>query len=187
MLQTTLGQTPIVAGLLLTPIYIVMMIGSPLAGRLADRVGTRLPALVGLGVYSTGLLLLGRIDADSTILPDVVLAIVIMSMGLSLFSAPVASATIGALDESDQGVASAFNNLMGQLAGLLAIILLPAAAGLAGIEFGDPAFASGYRQALLVVAFLAAACIPVALWTFPSRRGLSSEKPSLTASSTWVP
>jgi MFS family permease len=168
MLQTTLGQTPIAAGLILTPIYIVMMIGSPLAGKLADRIGTRLPALAGLSVYTCGLFLLSRINADSSVLPDVVLAIVVMSLGLSLFSAPVASASIGALDEVDQGVASAFNNLMGQLAGLLAIILLPAAAGLAGVEFGDPEFASGYGRALLVVAFLAAACIPVALWTFTS-------------------
>jgi hypothetical protein len=60
---------------------------------------------------------------------------------------------------------------MGQLAGLLAIILLPAAAGLAGVEFGDPEFASGYGRALLVVAFLAAVCIPVALWAFTSREG----------------
>ena len=166
MLQTTLDQTPIAAGLTLTPIYIVMMVGSPLAGRLADRIGTRVPSLVGLGVYSTGLYLLSRINADSTVLPDVVLAIVVTSFGLSVFSAPVVSATIGALDASDQGVGSAFNNLMGQLAGLLAIILLPAAAGLAGVEFGDPEFASGYRRALLVVAILAAICIPVAQWTF---------------------
>lgn len=175
MLQTTLGQTPMAAGLVLTPIYLVMMIGSPLAGKLADRVGPRLPALVGLAAHAFGLFMLSRIDADSSVLPDVVSAIVVMSLGLSLFSAPVASATIGALDESDQGVASAFNNLMGQLAGLLAIIVLPAAAGLAGVEFGDPEFAAGYGRALLVVAFLAAACIPVALWTFPSKNGRMPE------------
>jgi EmrB/QacA subfamily drug resistance transporter len=184
MLQTTLGQTPIAAGLVLTPIYIVMMIGSPLAGKLANRIGTRLPALGGLGVYACGLFLLSRINADSSVLPDVVLAIVVMSLGLSLFSAPIASATIGALDEADQGVASAFNNLMGQLAGLLAIILLPAAAGLAGVEFGSPEFASGYGRALLVVASLAAVALPIALWTFNSKKDLSPDGRSQTARST---
>ena len=184
MLQTTLGQTPIVAGLILTPIYIVMMAGSPLAGRLADRVGIRLPALVGLGVYAGGLFLLSRINADSGALPDVVLAVVVMSLGLSLFTAPVASATVGALEQSDQGVASAFNNLMGQLAGLLAIILLPAAAGLAGVEFGDPEFASGYGRALLVAAFLAAFCIPIALWAFTPKERVPRDGRSQTARST---
>jgi MFS family permease len=160
------------------------MVGSPLAGRLADRIGTRLPALGGLGVYASGLLLLSGINADSSVLPDVVLAIVVMSLGLSLFSAPVASATVGALDEADQGVASAFNNPMGQLAGLLAIILLPAAAGLASVEFGIPEFASGYGRALLVVAALAAGCIPIAMWTFPPKKDLCSDGRSQTARST---
>ena len=177
MLQTTLGQTPIVAGLVLTPIYIVMMIGSPLAGRLADRIGPRLPTLVGIAVYAFGLFLLSRIDADSSVVPDVVVAVVVTALGLSIFSAPIASATIGALDESDQGVASAFNNLMGQLAGLLAIIVLPAAAGLAGVEFGDPEFAAGYGRAMLLVACLAAACIPVALWTFAAENRRVLEGP----------
>ena len=88
---------------------------------------------------------------------------------MSLTTAPVASATIGALDDSDQGVASAFNNMTGQLAGLLAIVLLPAAAGLAGVEFGDPSFASGYAQAMQVVAFLAALCVPIAFWVFTGK------------------
>ena len=85
---------------------------------------------------------------------------------------------IRALDEADQGVASAFNNLTGQLAGLLAIIFLPAAAGLAGVEFGDPAFASGYGRALLVVAFLAAVCIPIALWAFTTEDRRARERRS---------
>ncbi len=169
MLQTTMGQTPIVAGLVLTPIYLLMMVGSPLAGRLADRVGARLPVVGGLVVYASGLFLLSRIEAGSTVWPEAVLAVALASLGMSLFTAPVASASIGALDESDQGVASAFNNLTGQLAGLLAIVLLPAAAGLAGIEFGDPEFASGYGRALLVLTGLAVAGIPVALWAFAPR------------------
>ena len=42
-LQTTLGQTPMAAGLLLAPIYVVMMVGSPLIGRMTDRIGPTWP------------------------------------------------------------------------------------------------------------------------------------------------
>ncbi len=98
------------------------------------------------------------------------LGILVMAVGMATFTAPLAAATMGALDEADQGVASAFNNTMGQLAGLLAIVLLPAAAGLSGVTFSDPAFALGYGRALLAVTLLAAACIPLAAWTFPTRR-----------------
>ena len=59
-LQTTLGYTPIIAGLALMPIYLVMMVGSPLAARLADRFGPALPTVIGLAVYSFGLWMLSR-------------------------------------------------------------------------------------------------------------------------------
>lgn len=169
-LQTTLGLTAMTAGLLLTPIYLVMMIGSPLVGRLADRIGPRVPILGGLLVYAGGLLLLSRIGPTSTVVPDVVLGILIMGVGMATFTAPLAAATLGSVEQDDQGVASAFNNITGQLAGLLAVVLLPAAAGLAGVAFSDPALSLGYGRALLVVSVLAAACIPVAAWTFRADR-----------------
>jgi EmrB/QacA subfamily drug resistance transporter len=166
MLQATLGQPPLVAGLMLTPIYLVMMIGSPLAGRVADRIGPRWPIFIGLGIYATGLLLLSRIGPTSTALPDVVAAILIFAAGMALFTAPLAAVTLSALDEGEQGVASGMNNAMGQLAGLLAIAILPAIAGLGGVGFGDPAFAVGYGRALGAAALIAIICIPIAVWSF---------------------
>lgn len=170
MLQTTLGQTPAVAGLLLTPIYGVMMLGSPLAGRLADRVGSRAPILVGMAVYALGLWLLSRVTPASAVMGEVLPKIVVMAAGMAIFTAPLAAATLGALDDSEQGVASAFNNVMGQLAGLLGVVIVPAAAGLSGVAFDDPGFALGYGRALSMVAVLAALCLPVAAWTFATRR-----------------
>jgi hypothetical protein len=72
---------------------------------------------------------------------------------------------MSALDEADQGVASAFNNVTGQLAGLLAIVLLPLAAGLGGVAFTDPRFALGYSHAMVTISLIAIGCIPLAAWT----------------------
>ncbi len=52
------------------------------------------------------------------------------------------------------------------MAGLLAIAVLPAIAGLGGVEFGDPAFAAGYARALVAAALVAIACLPIAAWSF---------------------
>ena len=58
------------------------------------------------------------------------------------------------------------NNAMGQLAGLLSVVILPAIAGLAGVGFGDPAFAVGYGRALGAATLIAITCIPIAAWSF---------------------
>ena len=107
------------AGLPLTAIYLVMMVGSALIGRLADRIGPRWPVLGGLVVYSCGRFLLSRISTASSV-PLVVAGILVMAVGMAILSAPLATVTMSARDEADQGEASAFNNTLGQLAGLLA-------------------------------------------------------------------
>jgi EmrB/QacA subfamily drug resistance transporter len=169
-LQTTLGLRPLVAGLVLVPIYLVMMAGSPLAGRLAERVGPHRPILVGLGVYTAGLWLLSTIGSTSAIVPDVLIAVGVMAIGMATFTAPLAAATMGSLEDADQGVASGVNNAMGQLAGLLAVVVLPAVAGLAGVSFSDPAFAAGYAAALRAAAGIAATAIVVAAVTLGGKR-----------------
>ena len=170
-LQATLGLRPFVAGLALVPIYLVMMAGSPLAGWVAERVGSRPPILVGLGLYAAGLWLLSSIGPASSVVPDVLLGVSIMAVGMATFTAPLAAVVMGSLDDADQGVASGVNNAMGQLAGL-AVVVLPTIAGLAGVNFGDPAFAAGYASALRAAAVLAGVGIVVAALTLSGTRSV---------------
>jgi len=168
-LQTTLGYRPLVAGLALMPLYVVMTLGSPLSGKLADRIGPRTPTLVGLAVYTAGVWMLSGIGPGSSLLPDVLAGLVVMACGAATFWPPLTTATLGALDDADQGVAAGMNNAVGQLAGLLAIAVLPAAAGLADAAVGGPAFASGHTQALRIATGIAAAATVLAAAAF--RRG----------------
>jgi EmrB/QacA subfamily drug resistance transporter len=170
-LRVTLGQRPVTAGLLLTPIYLVMMAGSTAAGAAAGRIGRRPIIVAGLAIYAIGLWLLGTIDA-ATALPWGVLApLAVFATGMATFTAPLAATAMSALDDQDQGVASGVNNVMGQLAGLLAIIILPALAGLAGASsFAGPAFVEAYPRALRAAAGLAALAIPIALLVLPRGR-----------------
>lgn len=174
MLQVTLGLRPLLAGATLVPIYLVMMIGAPLAGWLHERIGPRLPILTGLGVYAVGLWLLSRIGATSALVPDVLVAILVLAAGMATFTAPLATATLGSLGETDQGVASGVNNAMGQLAGLLAIVILPLVAGLGGVGVGGPEFAAGYAAALRAAALLAVLSIIIAGLTFRRVRRAST-------------
>jgi EmrB/QacA subfamily drug resistance transporter len=175
-LQVTLGLRPLVAGAVLVPIYLVMMLGSPLAGRLSERVGHAPPILAGLGTYAVGLWLLSAIDATSRLVPDVVLAILVFAVGMATFTAPLAAATLASLDDADQGVAAGVNNAMGQLAGLLAIVVLPLVAGLGGASLSDPAFAAGSASGLRAAAVVALGALVVAALTFRRRPGLDARQ-----------
>jgi len=168
-LQTTLGYRPLVAGLAMLPLYLVMTFGAPLSGKLADRTGPRIPMLAGLAVYTAGLWMLSGIGPGSGLLADVVPGLVVVACGTALFGPPLTTATLGALDDTDQGIASGANNAVGQLGGLLAIAVLPAAVGLSDAVVGGAAFAAGHTQALRIAAAMAAAATVLAAATF--RRG----------------
>jgi CubicO group peptidase (beta-lactamase class C family)/MFS family permease len=169
-LQIGLELRPLTTGLLLTPIYVIMMAGSPLAGAAAGCVGRRRIVVTGLAVYAAGLWLLGTIDAATTVPWGVLGPLVVFAVGMATFTAPVAAAAMSAVDDQDQGVASGVNNAMGQLAGLLAIIVLPAVAGLgSATSFAGSAFTAAYPRALHAAAAMAALGIPLALATLPRR------------------
>ena len=168
-LQTTLGYRPARAGAALVPIYIIMLIGSPLSGRLADKIGARIPVVVGNVVLAIGVGWLSFVDAESEFLSGVLPGLVVLSVGLATLGAPLTSATLGAVGADVQGVASGVNNTVGQLGGLLMIAVLPAVAGLSGFGFDDPEFANGYQLALQVCAALSLLAAAIAAITIRSK------------------
>jgi predicted MFS family arabinose efflux permease len=166
-LQTTLGYRPASAGAALVPIYFIMLIGSPLAGALADRIGPRILVVVGNFVVAAGVWWLSLVDAGSRFVADVLPGLVVLSVGLATLGAPLTSATLSAVGADVQGVASGVHNTVGQLAGLLMIAVLPAVAGLSGLGFDDPDFGSGYRLAMQACTGLCVVAAAVAVFTIP--------------------
>jgi hypothetical protein len=74
--------------------------------------------------------------------------VAVFGVGLALTVAPVTSGALNALDEARAGVAAGVNNAVSRAAQLLAIPLLPLAAGLSGIEdVGGAAFSRGFHAA----------------------------------------
>jgi EmrB/QacA subfamily drug resistance transporter len=99
------GLNPAQAGLLLTVQPILMAITAPISGTLSDRIGSRLPGMLGMGVLAVGLFMLSFLGAD-TGLWLVVLGLAVCGLGTGTFISPNTSALMGAAPRARQGIAS---------------------------------------------------------------------------------
>jgi EmrB/QacA subfamily drug resistance transporter len=165
-LQDNLGYSALTAGAALLPVSAIMVTLSPLAGRMAARIGPRLPMVVGALTIGSGMALFTRVQPGAEY-PSVVLpAAIVFGLGLACMVAPLTAAVLGAVDQREAGIASAINNAVARLAGLFAAAVLPLAAGLGGLtRLEGPEFAAGFARAMWICAGLSAAGSLVALFT----------------------
>jgi EmrB/QacA subfamily drug resistance transporter len=160
-LQLVQGMTAGHAGWLMLGAPVMQSAVSPLAGRLADRMGER--ALTAFGTFMTGLgMALLAIFSGGAGMPAVVGALMVVGLGMASFSAPNTSAVMGSVERHHLGLASAFLGLMRVSGMVLSVALL---GGLAARRLGPggwqsllehgpggpgaAAFVQGYRAAML--------------------------------------
>jgi EmrB/QacA subfamily drug resistance transporter len=97
--------TPAQAGLLLTVQPLVMIVVAPLSGTLSDRIGSRLPATLGMAILAVALFLLSRLGPHSSV-SDVVVPLAIAGLGTGIFISPNNSALMGSAPRHQQGIAA---------------------------------------------------------------------------------
>lgn len=146
-LQEVLGYSPTEAGAALVPDTLIMLVLSPRIGRLAQRIGPRIPMTVGPLVVGLGLLMMGRIGEGSGYVQTVLPAVVVFGLGLAITVGPLTSAVLAAVEDRHLGVGSAVNNAVARVAGLLAVAILPRVVGLTGEGLDSTALADGFPRA----------------------------------------
>jgi EmrB/QacA subfamily drug resistance transporter len=157
-LQRVVGFSPLAAGVALIPITLVMLLLSARAGRLSARIGPRVPMTLGPLLVAAGFVLYTRIGPGSTYLADILPGMLVFAFGLTLTVAPLTATVLAAAPAEHAGMASAVNNTVARAAGLLAVAILPVAAGITGAGALDPTrFDDGFRIAVLLAAALCAA------------------------------
>ncbi|WGW10940.1 DHA2 family efflux MFS transporter permease subunit [Saxibacter everestensis] len=158
VLQQAVGYSPLFAGVALLPITVIMLALSGRSGALADRIGPRLQMSLGPIVIAAGLALLVRIDGSGDYLTQVLPAILVFGLGLAINVAPLTSTALAAAPAEHAGIASGVNNGVARTAGLLAVAVLPVAAGITGDAYLHPsALLEGFRSAVLIAAGLCVA------------------------------
>jgi Major Facilitator Superfamily len=84
-------------------------------------------------------------------------AVAVFGLGMAITVAPLTATAMSSAPAEHSGLASAVNNDVARLGGLLAIAILPALAGITGTAYLHPqALAAGFRTAVLIAAAVCA-------------------------------
>jgi EmrB/QacA subfamily drug resistance transporter len=145
------GYSPVQAGLSLLPLSILLGLGSPLMGKLAVRIGPRLPVTIGPIIVGAGLVLATRIASSQDYWTHVFPAILVQSIGMMLAVAPLTSTVLASVEKHQTGMASGFNSAVARLGGLIAVALLGAVLAQRGKTMLGP-----FSVALVIMGIVAA-------------------------------
>jgi EmrB/QacA subfamily drug resistance transporter len=103
--QGAQGDDPITAGIKLTPLAIGMLIASPVAGRWADKHGSRMLAAMGMVVSAVGLALMTTLEVHTPFWQSA-LWLLIVGVGSGMFNSPNTAAMMGTVPAHRRGIAA---------------------------------------------------------------------------------
>jgi EmrB/QacA subfamily drug resistance transporter len=180
VLQVVHGYSPVASGTALLPVTFIMLALSSRSGALASRIGPRLQMTVGPLVIAASFLLFTRISDSGDYLTAVLPGAVVFGLGVAIMVAPLTATALAAAPADHAGIASAVNNDVARAAGLIAVAVIPALAGITGDSYLHPAaLAHGFREASIMSAVFCAAGGVLAALTIrnPSRAKCTQTTP----------
>ena len=125
-LQQVAHYTGLEGGLGMLPVAAILFVLSPIFGRLAARHGPRLFMTVGPITSAAGFGLMTAVDQRAIYPTQLLPGLVVFGLGLSATIAPLTATILGDVDQRQAGIASAVNNAVARVAGLLAIAAIGA-------------------------------------------------------------
>lgn len=148
-LQQGAGVSATLAGFASVPVTIIMISGSSWVARAAGRVGPRAFMVAGPAIMALGSVLLLNVSEDFNYWSQVLPGISLFGIGLTITVAPLTSAILGAVEPSRSGIASAVNNAVARVAGLVVVALV-------GVIAGTDLDLDGFHRTSIMVALLLA-------------------------------
>jgi hypothetical protein len=126
-LQQVAGYTPLQAGLSTLPSTIVMFLLSRRFGAMADSYGPRFFMGIGPLVGAVGIVLLAmQVGTHVSYWTDLLPGLLVWALGLSMTVAPLTAAVLAGVESGQAGIASAVNNAVARVAGLVGTAALGA-------------------------------------------------------------
>jgi EmrB/QacA subfamily drug resistance transporter len=131
-LQTVLGFSALRAGLVMSPMSVVIIFAAPAAGRLSDRLGSKWIVATGMFVLAFGIALMaGLTPLQDQLMPttsslDLLVPFILAGIGIGLSIAPVTSAVMATAPLDRAGNASGVLSTTRQVGSLMGIAILGA-------------------------------------------------------------
>ncbi|MEK4496078.1 DHA2 family efflux MFS transporter permease subunit [Ureibacillus sp. FSL W8-0352] len=187
-LQSVRHIEPMESGLMMLPGALVMAAMSPITGRLFDKFGPRVLAIIGMSIMTVTTYLLSHLEIDTSII-YIISVYTVRTIGISLVMMPVMTNGLNSLAPRLNPHGTAANNTIQQIAGSIGTAVLiavmntkatsvgekMAAEAMQAGTFSEEVMASITQQALLEgieLAFFVATCstlIPLLLSFFLKR------------------
>jgi EmrB/QacA subfamily drug resistance transporter len=163
-LQLGLGYSPLATGLRFLPWTATPTLIAPLAGVVADRVGTWPLMSAGLALQAGGLAYIALVARSDTSYGQLVVPLVIAGVGISMALPTTPTAALSAVPPSEMGKASGVLNTLQRFGGVFGVAVVSAVFAGSGELVSPAGLVSGFRPALAVSAGLSLLGAASALW-----------------------
>ena len=173
-LQQGAGLKATLAGLASIPVTFIMVLFSSRVGALSGTYGPRLFMTVGPIIAGLGALLMLLISDPFNYWWQVLPGILVFGLGVTLTVSPLTSAILGSIEMSRSGIASAVNNAVSRVAGLIVIAML-------ALIVGGSLDLNGVHRSMIATATL---LILGGIVSFLGIRNPAREQDAATASTT---
>jgi len=173
-LQLALRHGPLGVGLRLLPATGMALFVSPLAGRLADRLGEKPLVMLGLGLQTLGLLMIGTLVTATNGYSAIIGPLFVTGVGIAIAFPTVTTAVMRSVEPAQAGIASGISNTFRQVGAVFGVAIATAIFASKGGYGTASEFVNGYRPAFTA---LSALCAVGILAGFAIRRPTSIDTP----------
>jgi MFS transporter, DHA2 family, multidrug resistance protein len=122
-IQQQMGYDEMQSGLMLLPGSLVLALLMPFGGKLGDKVGPKIPTIVGLAFLATFMFMYYHADPAMSVFA-VIAPTMIRGVGFSFLMAPITAAAMNAVPQRKAGMASSMLSIIQQIGGSVGIVIL---------------------------------------------------------------
>jgi EmrB/QacA subfamily drug resistance transporter len=124
-MQNVKGYSPLETGVRFLPSTLVIVLVSPISGRLVDKIGARTPIALGSLILTSSLVWMSFLDQGSAYW-FILVPFVLMGLGMGLVMSPMTTAAMNAVDMRQAGGASGILSMNRMVGGTFGVALLGA-------------------------------------------------------------